>query len=157
MTRAKVLKIGSFDVTDPVTELSLQTKGLFADSSIAGTIGDAVLKRFTVTLDYRRGVIVFEANKNFGQPDVYNRAGIVAHRERASGLVVGQVIPRSPAAKAGVVSGDVIASVDGIRADGFDLDTLQKTMRRDAGTSLHLQIQRHGKSRKVTLILRDLL
>jgi serine protease Do len=72
--------------------------------------------------------------------------------KKAAGALVSEPQPNSPAAKAGIESGDVIASVDGTAvADARDLARRIGTMA--PGTSVKLGLVRQGEEKTVTLTL----
>lgn len=67
------------------------------------------------------------------------------HVENASGAVVSQVEPDSPASKAGLKVGDVITEVNGKTVS--DAGELQVEVgQKQPGTAIHLQVMRDGKS-----------
>ena len=62
LTHGKRLRIGDFEIDDMVVELSTDVRGAFASRRIDGNIGNAVLQRFNMTLDYQRHVVYLEPN-----------------------------------------------------------------------------------------------
>lgn len=60
-------------------------------------------------------------------------------------------IPNSPAARAGLSPGDVIASINGASTDGMGLADVATRLRGDAGRDVRLQIVRGNDSLQVTL------
>ena len=70
----------------------------------------------------------------------------------ASGAVVTQVEPDSPASKAGLKVGDVITGLDG--KEVTDAGELQVQVgQKQPGTTIHLDVMRNGKNEKVPLTL----
>jgi len=66
------------------------------------------------------------------------------------------VRPGTPAAIAGIVRGDVIATVGGKDASSYALGDIRTLLRGDAGTLLTLGlIGKDGAARTVTITLRD--
>ena len=54
MVRMKKIEIGPYSWADPVVSLSQATVGAFTSEDYAGNIGNRILERFKVTLDYER-------------------------------------------------------------------------------------------------------
>lgn len=46
-----------------------------------GSLGGAILKRFTVTIDYPRGVMTLKKNSNFNEPFYYNMSGLTLEHD----------------------------------------------------------------------------
>jgi predicted metalloprotease with PDZ domain len=68
-------------------------------------------------------------------------------------LTVTKVFPSSPAALAGLASGDTVLEVEGIVVAGTRADVLKATMQKSVGETLHLKIQ-HGATgtREVSMV-----
>lgn len=69
-------------------------------------------------------------------------------------IVVIAPIDGSPAARAGILAGDVIFSVDGMPVSGADLEDTVTRMRGEAGSSVVLGIVRTGQAEPLTIELR---
>jgi len=63
----------------------------------------------------------------------------------------------TPASEAGLLPGDVVASIDGTPVVTLDLVAMREMLRHEAGTRLVLSIVRDGVPLDVTLVLRELL
>jgi len=157
VSRAAVLKLGSVEVRDPLTELTLQKKGSFTSQYVAGNVGAGVLKRFNITFDYSRQQLIFERNANDGQRDTFDRVGWWLNLADGEFELL-DVVPGGPAAEAGLKVGDKVIAVDGKPAAQVSLPALRARLRSDApGTKLKLRIDTGGAIREVTIILRDLV
>ncbi len=68
-------------------------------------------------------------------------------------ITVDKVLPDTPAAKAGIVVGDLLVEVEGIKVAGAKASELQPSLHHAAGDAVHLKIQ-HGSEapRAVTMI-----
>lgn len=83
--------------------------------------------------------------------------GVVLDQRSSAPLVV-SVVDGSPAARAGLRAGDVIASVDGIESVRLPVDELSELVRGDPGTVVELGIERPGRDgRQVVGILREVI
>ncbi len=157
VTRAEVLRLGSVEVTHPITELSLQKKGSFTSQYVAGNVGAGVLKRFNITFDYSHQQLIFERNSSYDKPDVFDRSGMWLNQSGTSFEVV-DVVAAGPAASAGLHPGDKIQAIDGQAADNISLADIRRRFKSDpAGTKLHLTVQSGTNNRDVELTLKDLV
>lgn len=123
-SRARALEIAAFTLPAPVVLIAHSTNGVLADPNLSGNIGSEIMRRFTVTLDVPAGMLYLRPNSMFSQPFVYNRAGLTVFPD-ATGQHVTDVIAGSPAAEAGVKSGDTLISVNGLAARTLDMAGLR--------------------------------
>jgi hypothetical protein len=159
VVRAKTLKLTSETISNIVTLLSLQKSGTLATSRDAGLVGGGVLKRFNITFDYSRRRLILERNRNFGNSDKYDRAGMwLSLSEDGRSFEVLDVVVGGPAAKAGIKAGDHILAVDGQSAESLDLPALRMEIVNGVSIKqLRLKMNSEGNLRNVTVMLWDLL
>jgi len=155
LARAGSLTLGEVTVQKPVTFLSQQQKGAFADVYIAGNVGYGVLSRFNITFDYAHQQIFFEKNAAYGRPDVADRSGMWLERT-ARGFEVFDVVAGGPAERAGVRTGDVIVAIDGRPVSRWMLADARLRFKATVGTRVRVTLQ-GGKLRQVAIALRDLV
>ncbi|HZU45081.1 MAG TPA: aspartyl protease family protein [Terriglobales bacterium] len=161
VTRSKVLQLGtnraSVEVHNPVTELSLQSKGAFTSPYYAGNVGGGVLKRFNITFDYTHQQLIFEPNANYNKPDVFDRSGMWLNQVDGTFEVM-DVVAGGPAAQVGIKVGDKVVAVDGRPSSQILLPDLRIKFKTEApGTKLRLTVNSGGQQRDVELTLRDLV
>lgn len=87
--------------------------------------------------------------------ELQNVTSDIAHAmglERATGAIVAEIVPDSPAEKAGLKKGDIIVEVDGRVAKDAQ-SVLYRLATKGVGTEASLAIQRSGKRREVALAL----
>ena len=156
-TRAKMFSLGGIPIPDPVVGLSEQHKGAESDIYVAGNVGAGILKRFNIVWDYPHLQIFFERNENYGNPDVFDRAGLWANLG-SHGFVVVDVISGGAADRAGLKADDEIVSVDGkLAGDEMSLPEFRQVQRGAPGTSLVLKVLRGTTSLQITFVLQDLV
>ena len=156
LTRFDSFEIGGLEIDDPVFALSETASGIAAFEDISGIIGNDILHRFTLTLDYRRQRILLEPNGLFGDPFIKDRSGIRCERHEDGRVTVYSVIPGSPGDDAGLREGDEIISIEG--RDIEDIERMEEIyeLLRDANRErLMLEIKRQGVESSVTIILED--
>jgi len=140
----------------PLASLSRQKSGYDANRYVSGNVGLALLKQFNLTFDYQHQQIFFEKNHLYGQPTPYNRTGLHV-KVKGSGWIVISCDPGSPAAEANIKSGDSISTMNGFGSEYFTGPALYALFHQSAGTRLTLEMGLGVESRKVELILRDIL
>lgn len=98
-----------------------------SNSSAAGIIGAAYLRRFVLIFDLPHQQIIFQPNINFVDRDDVGMTGItlLARGANLKTFEVAFVVPGSPAAQAGVQQGDIIAGINDEPAADLTLDQIQ--------------------------------
>ena len=156
--RGKDLRLGDVTIKSPLTEFNLDKGGVGATEAFPNNVGGGLLKRFVVTFDYDHQLMYLKpiAGK-VDDLDTFDRSGMWLN-VTGKGFGIVNVGDGTPAAKAGIAAGDVIVSVDGKAASSMHLYDLRRRLRNDPpGTEVALTVQRNGKPRNVTLVLRDLI
>jgi len=156
--RGKDLRLGDVTVKSPLTEFNLDKGGVGATEAFPNNVGGGLLKRFVVTFDYDHQLMYLKpiAGK-VDDLDTFDRSGMWLNvAEKGFGIV--NVGEGTPAAKAGIAAGDIVVAVDGKAASSMHLYDLRRRLRNDPpGTQVALTVERNGKPRTVTLVLRDLI
>lgn len=161
--RAGSLRLGGLEVSHPVIELTLQTKGAFSDKYVAGNVGGALLSRYNLVFDYSRQRLVFERHAGSDLPIPFDRAGAWMNlaTEAPPALPAFEVIDvyaGGPAAEAGMLRGDRIVEVDGKPPGDLSLPALRERLRTDPpGTRIRFTVLRAGQRGEVVVVLRDLV
>jgi hypothetical protein len=105
-----VVRFGSFDVPQPVAELTDELSSL----------GGGILSHFTITFDQRHNAAIFQRDS----ADVLKipplRGTGLAFRKTPAYWKVASVVPGSPAAAAGVREGDLVSRVNGEAVGSWD-------------------------------------
>ena len=157
MTLAGHAPLVNIKVDDPLIGLSTTTEGALASEDYAGNIGNELLERFRVTLDYERRKIYLEPAARYTKRPSFSLFG--AQLARLDGKIKSfQVLKGSPAEKAGLVEGDEVVSIDGTPASQLDPDQLeQKFVDGVAGTKVKLVVVRDGKQKTLNATLKEIL
>jgi hypothetical protein len=153
LARATSLKLGGMAIDRPVVALAPGTGGTMATAEVSGSVGYGILRKFNITFDYANGMLYFERNANFGQPDVFDRSGMWLERA-ADGFAVVDVVKDGPAAKAGLVPGNVIVAVEGKSWSGLQLSAVRQDLKAAPGSKVKVKLA-NGQERVITL--RDLI
>lgn len=155
------LELGAFDQQSVLTYF--QTLDTIARpqyfNNRNGLIGNILLSRFQVILDYYDAKMWLKPAKNYRDEFVYDRSGInvIASGEKLGTYVIQTVIPGSPAEEAGILRGDEIVKLKGLPVVFLSLGNIQKTFQGKPGKKIKLEVKREGKRLKKTFVLRDLI
>lgn len=149
------LALGGFTLRDTVCDFSAQKRGAFADPATAANVGGGVWRRFVVTFDFAGGRLALSPGSDFGATERIDRSGLFLVGDETGTIEVLDARADTPAADAGIASGDTIVASDGAVVVPTDLPALRRTLMEPAGTTVTLRVARDGVPRDVTLTLRD--
>lgn len=149
--RADSLTIGNTRLSGPFATYALaQGKGV--NELAAGRIGGAILRRFTLTINYSAGTIALLPNANFHRPLETDMSGL-ALVSSDDGVEVFRVEAGSAGGEAGILAGDRLLSIDGQPATGLSIEAI-RAMLMQHGQRRLLVVLRNGRALSVPVILR---
>lgn len=124
-----------------------------------GILGNEILSRFEVVIDYRNELLYLKPNKNYKKAFKFDRSGlmIIVGGKNLKTFIVNEVIEGSPAYKAGVQVGDEIRRCNWSLAGYLSLKSLSDILMKKEGKKINLVLRRNGKRLKVSFRLKDLL
>lgn len=156
--RLHKLQLGRFPVSAPIAAFTRNNPAAGSSADLAGSIGGALLYRFTVTLDFPHHQIFLAPNSHFTDQEQEDKSGlsIVAQGSILRIFRVTQVRPETPAAEAGVQKGDIIAGINDEPAADLTLESVRELFRR-VGYKYKVLLDRNGQSVEVTFQTRRLL
>lgn len=157
VARVKNIRIGRFDIDNPIVSFSQATKGEQASAAYDGVVGGEVLRRFKMILDYSRRQIILEPNAHLPEAVEEDMSGFefVAEGEDFGTYVINEIIPNSPAAAAGLREEDELTEIDGRRVTELGFEQIRQMFRREGKEHL-LSITRGGRKLQVKIKLRRL-
>jgi len=154
LCRFDSLGIGGFSIARPVFAIARSMKGIGVLANVDGIVGNDILERFAVTLDYGRQRVLLEMNARFAGAFYPDRSGLQLARKENGDVVVVAILPDSPAAGAGFRPGDVIVRIAGRRAARFEnIREIMSLFEAKEGTRYVFEISRGGKISKLSLKL----
>jgi len=127
-------------------------------SSLDALIGTDILRRFTVTFDYKDSVVYFVPSKtDMTLPWDDERAGFAALQDTTGTVFVVAVIAESPAQRAGLVIGDKIMTMNGKPVSETGVGGLRRLVRGAPGEKLALTVERQGEAspKSISIVLED--
>jgi hypothetical protein len=152
--RGKVasLALGQRALLDVPTTLSAPKSGAFASGQLAGNLGQGILSRYIITLDYASRRMQLQRSAHWAQSfEDGPSPGFGLNRVSHEQFQVIAVTPASSAARAGLAAGDIVTALDGVPASRLDLDELRASMRRGSLHGLTVTVLRKGKPHDIRL------
>lgn len=124
-----------------------------------GLVGNTLLSRFEVTIDYMRKKLYLKPRKNFDKAFEYDKSGLflLAYGENLDQFIVNYVVEGSPAQDAGILKGDIIKKVGCWSSKYYDLHKLTRKLSAKEGKTIRLKLLRGDESYKTKFKLRDML
>jgi hypothetical protein len=124
-----------------------------------GLIGNVLLKRFIVALDYQSGQLWLKPSRAYREVFVFDRSGlnIIAAGQGLNRFTIQSVLPNSPAAEAGLLPGDEILRVGAAPARLLDLGRVQRILQKKPGKKIRLVVRRGEEKLEKVVVLRDLI
>ena len=141
------IRIGDTELAGPVFTVPLGGKGIGAFEGISGVIGNDILERFTVWLDYGNQLAVLQPNRSSADPFWPDRSGMQITTDDEGALVVRLVIPGTPAARTGIRPGDTLSTVGGVEATGENLDRILPLLRGADGDKVEIEFWKGGEEK----------
>lgn len=123
-----------------------------------GLIGNALLSRFDIYIDYTKEKLYIRANKDFDKKFRIDKSGLVlvATGESFNNIVVHRVLKGSPADLAGVQEGDELHKFNRWPAYFFDIHSVSYKLSGKEGRNIKLNLRRDGQHVKVQFKLKSL-
>jgi predicted metalloprotease with PDZ domain len=113
VTVVKEFKLGPYKFKNVPTYIFDDAYNITSYPYLGGLIGNDILRRFNVILNYERRDIYLVPNKHFNDPFDYSYTGIELYYVNGQ-VLIGDVASGSPAEKAGVQEGDVVVSINNV-------------------------------------------
>jgi hypothetical protein len=147
LTVVKWVQIGHFKFRNVPTYLYTDEVNVTAYPFVGGLVGNDLLRRFNLILNYGKHEIHLLPNKHFDEPFDYAYTGMAIYFEGGV-IVVDETEPGSPAEKAGLKKGDIILAVD----KNFSNDIQQyKSLLQNAGQKIKLIVRRNSDLLELTI------
>ena len=113
LTVVKQLKVGPYRFYNVPTYLYEDDFNVTSYPYLGGVIGNDLLRRFNLVLNYPKRQIHLLPNHNFREPFDYAYTGMAMYFVNNE-ILIEDVIPESPAEKAGLQKGDILVAVGNV-------------------------------------------
>lgn len=124
-----------------------------------GLIGNQILMRFHVILDYIQGAMYLKPRVRYNRRFNMDKSGLIliAVGPNLNNFLVQGTIANSPSELAGLKRGDRLVRINGLPARGYSLDQVHRLLQKRVGKKIKLVVYRNGQSVKVRFELKDLV
>lgn len=141
LTVSKEIKIGPYKFRNVPTFIFDDVNNLTSYPFLAGIIGNDLMRRFNIILNYNRREFYITPNKHFNDFFDYSYTGVELYFEK-EGVVLGDVAKGSPAEQAGLREGDIVIAIN----NNFSQNLQQfKQELQHAGQKIKMVISREGQ------------
>jgi hypothetical protein len=155
--RLRSMSLGPYEWDDPIVSVAHATEGAFASREFAGNIGNRILERFRVTLDYQRRHVILEPGARYGSRDHLTRCGVLMAK-RESVVSVASVLAGSPADRGGLRAGDEVLAVEGRPIATWDLPQLSALLDDgQPGRRVPFRVRRNGSEKDLRVRLAEVV
>ncbi|MFL5788365.1 MAG: aspartyl protease family protein [Flavisolibacter sp.] len=153
MTVIKEIKLGPFKFRNVPIYVFDDVYNITSYPYLGGLIGNDLLRRFNVILNYDKRDIYLVPNSHYYDPFDYSYSGIELYYQNGR-ISIGDVAKGSPGEEAGLIEGDVVVAVN----KNFSQNLQQyKAAIQSTGERLYLIIQRNGELKEFTLKVKSIL
>lgn len=153
MTVIKEVKLGPYKFKNVPIYVFNDTFNITSYPFLGGLIGNDLLRRFNVVLNYDRRDIYLVPNSHYNDAFDYSYTGIELYYIDGR-IIIGDVAKDSPAEEAGLKEDDIVVAVN----KNFSQNLQQyKTAIQSTGDRLQLIIQRDGELKQFTLKVKSIL
>lgn len=139
LTTLKKFKLGPYRFRKIPTYIFEDAYDVISYPQLGGLIGNDLLRRFNLILNYARSEIYLTPNSYYRQPFDYSYTGIMIARFDGH-IEVTDVVSNSPADKGGFRVGDIVLAING--DTGQDMQTYQTLLR--TGPRLKILVRREN-------------
>jgi len=153
MTVIKEVKLGPYKFRNVPVYVFNDSFNITSYPFLAGLVGNDILRRFNVVLNYDRRDIYLMPNSHFNEQFDYSYTGLELYYIDGK-IVIGDVAKDSPAEKAGLREGDIVFAVN----KNFSQNLQQyKAAVQTTGDRLQIIIQRDGNIIQYDLKVKSIL
>jgi hypothetical protein len=153
LTVIKMLQLGRYKFRNVPTFLYSDEYNVTSYPNVGGLLGNDLLRRFNLTLNYPRREIHLLPNSHFTDPFDYTYTGMAAYYVDGY-ILVDDVIEGSPAEKAGILRDDIIVGVN----NNFSNNIMQyKDILQSAKGKIKIIVRRKNELLQLTIKPKSIL
>lgn len=149
LTIISSLQIGPYKFRQVPANILNDEFNVISYPAVGGLIGNDLLRRFNLILNYPQKQIHLLPNSHFQEKFDYSYTGIsMYYIEDEDKIYLDEIIKKSPADKAGLRKGDVVVGVNGNFSNNINI---YKNLMNEVGTNVKLVLLRDNKPLILTM------
>ncbi|CAN5531052.1 hypothetical protein BH11BAC5_BH11BAC5_53820 [soil metagenome] len=153
VTVIRMLQVGRYKFRDVPTYLYSDEFNVTSYPNVGGLLGNDLLRRFNLVINYPKREIHLQPNTHFNDPFDYSYTGMAAYFVDGN-ILVDDIIPGSPAEKAGIFKDDIIISVN----NNFSNNIMQyKDILQSAKEKIKIIVRRKGELKQLFIKPKSIL
>jgi predicted metalloprotease with PDZ domain len=141
LTTVKEIKIGKYKFKRVPAHIFKDEYNVTAYPQLGGLIGNDVLRRFNLVINYGQKEIHLKPNTHFKESFDYSYNGLGIYLVNGQ-VTIEDVLKDSPGEKAGLIPGDIIMAIDNNMSGSIQS---YKNLLQDVGAKLRIVIFRNGE------------
>lgn len=110
--RIESFTIGDFAFNNVLTSFKSAESEQGGIKEKHGNIGNGLLSRFNLVFDYINKRLILRPNKKFSLPFNFDMSGLQLSKKSDGHFIIENIIPNSPAEKAGILKTDIITEIN---------------------------------------------
>ena len=162
LARMERIEFGDFYFENMITnfqDLPMNLDSLKVPHNRNGILGNALLMRFGVIIDFFNKKVYFNPQKKYNRSIGFDKSGMqmIASGKNLKTILVHFVIPDSPAHLVGIKKGDQLIAINRMPASLLSLREVSNKLQKRTGKKILVTIMRNNQKIKYRFRLRDLL
>jgi hypothetical protein len=153
LTVIRELKLGPYKFHQVPTYLYKDIYNVTSYPFVGGLIGNEILRRFNLVINYPQREIHLLPNTHYGDAFEYGYTGFSIYVVEGK-IVVEDIVPGSPAAKAGFIVGDEVIGVDGNFSGNIQT---YKNLLQEPDRKMKIIIRRDGVLQDIVMVSESIL
>lgn len=153
ITTIQEFKIGNYSFRNVPVYLFDDKTNITAYPFLGGMIGNDLLRRFNLFLNYPRKEIYLQPNTHYRDPFDYSYTGLIIYLINGR-VEITDIIKNSPAEKAGFRKGDIILAINNNFSNNL---TIYRDLLKNVGTRPTLVIMRNNELQLKKLPIKSIL
>jgi len=159
--KSGLLKLGDFQFNDIITNFQEIDSAFISTNkkSRDGLLGNALLARFHMIINYQNQKMYLKANKKYNREFSYDKSGmfVLAYGRKLDQFLVSGVVEGSPAYLAGIRPGDKVEKMGLIPTRIHSIKRILDKFAKEDGKVIRLKMKRGDQSYRVKFKLKDML
>ena len=156
--KTQSMEIAGYQVKNELITFPLaEGSGMNSNEELDGLVGNALLRHFTLYLDYKNQQLIFEKGENFDREFPVDKSGMIVGLSQDNLPQIFLVNENTPAFKAGIETGDIIIGINDLDDEALpSVVQIKKLFQAEPGTTYTLKVLRDSQPMTMTLQLQEL-